>query len=101
MAAVDVLHTLDYVDKDRIGAIGHSHGGHNVVFAMALDERVKAGVSNCGMSVFSEEEERLEWSLEDGYIYIPSLRKYFLEDKDPPFDINESATTVSEHIVAF
>ena len=95
MAAVDVLHTLDYVDKNRIGAIGHSHGGHNVVFAMALDERITAGVSNCGMSVFSEEEERLEWSLEDGYIYIPALRKYFLEDRDPPFDINEIAALIA------
>jgi dienelactone hydrolase len=95
MAAVDVLHTLDNVDKDRIGAIGHSHGGHNVVFAMALDERIKVGVSNCGMSVFSEEEERLEWSLEDGYVYMPALRKYFLEDKDPPFDINEIAALIA------
>lgn len=95
MAAVDVLHTLDYVDKDKIGAIGHSHGGHNTIFAMALDERIKAGVSNCGMSILSEEEERLEWSLEDGYIYIPALRKYFLEDQEPPFDINEIAALIA------
>lgn len=95
LAAVDVLHTLDFVDKDRIGAIGHSHGGHNVIFAMALDERIKAGVSNCGMSVFSEEEERLEWSLEEGYIYIPSLRNYFLEDQEPPFDIHEVAALIA------
>jgi len=95
MAAVDVLHTLDYVDKDKIGAIGHSHGGHNVVFAMALDERIRVGVSNCGLSVFSEEEERLEWSLEDGYVYIPALREYFLEDRDPPFDINEIAALIA------
>jgi len=95
MAAVDVLHTLDYIDEDRIGAIGHSHGGHNVIFAMALDERIRVGVSNCGLSAFSEEEDRLEWSLEDGYIYIPALRKYFLEGKDPPFDINEIAALIA------
>lgn len=95
MAAVDVLCTIDYVDKNKIGAIGHSHGGHNVIFAMALDERIKAGVSNCGMSLFSEEEERLEWSLEDGYIYIPALRRYFLEDQEPPFDINEIAALIA------
>ena len=95
MAAVDVLCTLDCVRKDKIGVIGHSHGGHNSMFAMALDERISAGVSNCGMSVFSEEEMRLEWCLEDGYIYIPALRKFFLEDLEPPFDIHEVAALIA------
>lgn len=95
MAAVDIVSKLDYVDKEKIGVIGHSHGGHNAIFNMAVDERVMVGVSNCGMSVFSEEEERLEWSLEKGYIYIPSLRKYFLEDKTPPFDIHEVASLIA------
>lgn len=95
MAAVDVLYTIDCVDKERIGAIGHSHGGHNSMFAMAVDDRIRAGVSNCGMSAFSEEEFRLEWSLEEGYIYIPALRKYFLEDLEPPFDIHEVAALIA------
>jgi dienelactone hydrolase len=95
MAAVDVLCALDWVDKERIGAIGHSHGGHNAIFAVALDERIKVGVSNCGMSVFSEEEERLEWSLEEGYIYIPALREYFLQGKETPFDIHEIAALIA------
>lgn len=95
MAAVDVLHMLDFVDKERIGAIGHSHGGHNTIFAMALDDRIRAGVSNCGLSVFSEEEERLEWSLDKGYIYIPALREYFLKDLEPPFDIHEVAALIT------
>jgi dienelactone hydrolase len=95
MAAVDVLYTLDCVDRTRIGVIGHSHGGHNSMFAMAVDSRIKAGVSNCGMSVFSEEEYRLEWSLEEGYIYIPALRNYFLEDVEPPFDIHEVAALIA------
>ena len=47
------------------------------------------------MSVFSEEEERLEWSLEEGYIYIPALRKYFLADQEPSFDINEVAALIA------
>jgi dienelactone hydrolase len=95
MAAVDVLYALDWVDRERIGVIGHSHGGHNAIFAMALDERVKVGVSNCGLSVFSEEEERLEWSLEEGYIYIPALREYFLQDKETPFDVHEVAALIA------
>jgi dienelactone hydrolase len=95
MAAIDVLCTFDFVDKSKIGVIGHSHGGSNAIFAMALDDRVSVGVSNCGMSVISEEEECLEWSAEGGYIYFPKLRKYLLEGKELPFDINEVAALIA------
>lgn len=94
-SAIDVLYALEEVDPERIGVIGHSHGGHNAIFAAALDDRIRAAVSNCGLSVFSEEEERLEWSLEEGYIYIPKLRKFFLEDIDPPFDLHEVAALIA------
>lgn len=94
-SAVDVLCMLDGVDRDRIGVIGHSHGGHNAIFVAALDKRVKVTASNCGMSVFSEEKERLEWSLEKGYIYFPKLRKYFLESLPPPFDLHEVAALIA------
>jgi hypothetical protein len=95
MSAVDVLFTLDIVDKNKIGVIGHSHGGSNAIFALALDDRVSIGVSNCGMSVISEEEKSLEWSAEDGYIYFPKLRKYLLEGSDLPFDIHEVAALIA------
>jgi dienelactone hydrolase len=95
MSAVDMLYGVEYVDKTRIGVIGHSHGGSNAIFAMAMDERIAVGVSNCGMSVISEEEKRLEWSLEDGYIYFPKLRKYLLEGSELPFDINEVAGLIA------
>lgn len=94
-AALDVLCGLDFVDPERIGVIGHSLGGHNAIFVAAMDERVHACVSNCGMSVFSEEEERLEWTLEDGYIFLPSLRFYFLNDRPPPFDLHEVAALIA------
>jgi len=94
-SAIDVLCMLDIVDKNKIGVFGHSHGGSNAIFAMALDDRVTIGVSNCGMSVISEEEECLEWSAEEGYIYFPKLRKYLLEGKELPFDINEVAALIA------
>jgi dienelactone hydrolase len=96
-AAVDVLNTVDFVDKDRIGVIGHSHGGHNGIFAAALDERVRVCVSNCGMSVFSEEEERLAWCEEDEgeYVYIPALRPIFLAGEMPPFELHEVAALIA------
>ena len=97
LSALDVLHTLDVVDRDRIGVIGHSHGGHNAIFAAALDDRIRACASNCGMSVFSEEEERLAWceDEEGEYAYIPALRPYFLQGQDPPFDLHEVAALIA------
>ena len=95
MSAVDVLCTFDFVEPNKIGVIGHSHGGSNAIFAMAMDERIAVGVSNCGMSVISEEEECLEWSTEDGYIYFPKLRRYLLAGEELPFDVNEVAALIA------
>ncbi len=41
--AVDVLFSLDIVDKNKIGIIGHSGGGNTVPYAMFYDERIKLG----------------------------------------------------------
>lgn len=93
-SAIDVLCSFDFVDQHRIGVIGHSHGGSNAIFAMAMDERISVGVSNCGFSVISEENKCLEWSAEDEYIYFPRLRKYLLENRELPFDLNEVAALI-------
>ena len=42
--AVDLLQSLDFVDSDRIAAIGHSMGAGDAYWVMAFDERVKAGI---------------------------------------------------------
>jgi dienelactone hydrolase len=48
MRATDVLCSYAFVDKNRLGAIGHSAGGESLVFFMFVDKRIKAGVSSCG-----------------------------------------------------
>jgi dienelactone hydrolase len=48
MRAVDVLCGLDVVDRERIGAIGHSAGGNVLPYFMFVDKRVKVGISSCG-----------------------------------------------------
>lgn len=48
MRAVDILAALPDVDPERIGAIGHSLGAKEVLYLMAFDDRVKAGVSSEG-----------------------------------------------------
>ncbi len=50
--AVDLLQSLPDVDKDRIGCIGHSLGGHNTMFTAFFEPRIKCLVSNCGFTRF-------------------------------------------------
>lgn len=59
--AVDVLETYDFVDKNRVGAIGHSAGGNILVYFMFFDKRIKVGVSSCGffdlINYYNEDEK--------------------------------------------
>lgn len=50
--AVDLLQSLDEVDGDRIGCIGHSLGGHNTMYTAVFEPRIKVMVSNCGFNSF-------------------------------------------------
>lgn len=60
--AIDYLETLDFVDSQRIGSVGHSHGGITTLFAMAFDERIRGGVSNCGFDTFRIDGNTWRWS---------------------------------------
>jgi len=46
--AVDILASLPEVDARRLGALGHSLGGKEVLYLAAFDERVKVTVSSEG-----------------------------------------------------
>ncbi len=46
--AADFLESLPNVDRKRLGCLGHSLGGKEVLYAMAFDERYRAGVSSEG-----------------------------------------------------
>jgi dienelactone hydrolase len=46
--AADFLESLPNVDRKRIGCLGHSLGGKEVPYAMAFDERYRAGVASEG-----------------------------------------------------
>jgi hypothetical protein len=59
---IDYLETLDFVDSRRIGAIGHSHGGYTTLAGMALDARIAAGASNCGLDTFRIDGNTFRWS---------------------------------------
>ena len=48
MRAVDYLCSLDYVDRSRMGCIGHSLGGKEALFLAAFDARITVTVSSEG-----------------------------------------------------
>jgi pimeloyl-ACP methyl ester carboxylesterase len=84
--AIDVLASLSEVDGRRIGAIGHSLGGHNALFLAAFDERVRAVVTSCGFTSFRRYYggDLTGWSHKG---YMPRIASVY--GKDParmPFD---------------
>ncbi len=54
--AVDLLESqsLPCVDRDRIGAIGHSLGGHNALFTAAFEQRIRWVITSCGFNAFAD-----------------------------------------------
>lgn len=48
---VDFLQSRNDVDRMRIGAIGHSLGGHSAIFLGAFDPRIKVIVSSVGWTL--------------------------------------------------
>jgi len=63
MRGVDVLESLPYVDAERIGAVGHSLGAKEVLYLMAFDERVRAGVASEGGLGFRSTNWNAPWYL--------------------------------------
>ncbi len=69
--AIDVLCTLDFVDGERIGAIGHSLGGQEAIWLQWFDERIKVGASSCGVSMLSD--ILAHGIIHNFYLYIPGM----------------------------
>lgn len=89
MRAIDVLQSLPEVDGTRIGAVGHSLGGHNALFLAAFDARVKAVVSSCGFTSFEKymKGDLTGWSHRG---YMPLIADVY--GKSParmPFDFSD------------
>ncbi len=96
---VDLLQSLPEVDPERIGAIGHSLGGHNTLFVSAFDTRIKVAVTSCGFTRFPKyyEGNITGWTSKT---YMPSIVTKF--DKDPakmPFDFTEILGVIAPRAV--
>jgi pimeloyl-ACP methyl ester carboxylesterase len=95
MRGVDLLQSLPQVDPDRIGAIGHSLGGHNAIFLAAFDSRIKVCVSSCGWTPFADYYggKIAGWA---GPRYMPRLRDvYHLDPSQVPFDFDEVIAAIA------
>ncbi len=87
--AIDVLETLPEVDTTKIGAMGHSLGGHGTFFLAAYDERVKAAASNCSASFFRHNKGVEHWARDHWYVYFKQIRAGLLAGDLPPIDFHE------------
>jgi acetyl esterase/lipase len=86
MRCVDLLQSLPEVDPGRIGAIGHSLGGHNAMFVGVFDTRIRVIVSSCGWTPFHDYYggKIAGWTSDR---YMPLLKtRYALNPDRVPFD---------------
>ena len=72
--AIDVLNSLEYVDHDNIGVIGHSLGGQEAIMTEWYDKRIKVGASSCGLSMMKDIIDNE--IIHSFFLYIPNMLKY-------------------------
>ncbi|MFM7845633.1 MAG: alpha/beta hydrolase family protein [Planctomycetota bacterium] len=87
--AVDFLESLAEVDRERLGCIGHSLGGHNTLFTAAFEPRLKVLVSNCGFTRFHKyyNGKLAGWT---SARYMPLIASRYGNDPERvPFDFPE------------
>ncbi len=92
---LDLLESWPLVDKDRIGCIGHSLGGHNALFTAAFDQRIRAVVTSCGFTEFAYYYggDLTGWT---SARYMPKiLREYGADPTRMPFDFAEVLATIA------
>jgi dienelactone hydrolase len=96
---VDLLVSLPQVEPGRVGAIGHSLGGHNALFVGVFEPRVRAIVTSCGFNAFPKYRggDLTGWSSDK---YMPRIAARY--EKDPrrmPFDFTEVLAALAPRAV--
>ena len=78
--AISVLTSIEHVDSNKIGVIGHSLGGEMASIITTFDKRIKAGVNSCG--TFSYEDFENSNRMQTANTIIPNFRS---DNKDFDF----------------
>jgi acetyl esterase/lipase len=91
---LDLLASLPFVDGSKLGAVGHSLGGHNSVYTAVFDDRLKVVVSSCGLDSYLDyyDGDEKNWEPEKGWCqtrYMRKLADYKGRLADIPFDFHE------------
>lgn len=94
MRGLDLLESLPFVEPGKLGAIGHSLGGHNSVYTAVFDDRIKVVVSSCGLDSYLDYYDGNErnWFPEKGWCqtrYMPRLADYRGRLEEIPVDFHE------------
>jgi dienelactone hydrolase len=83
---VDYLETRPEVDRERVGAVGHSQGGILVNGVLGLEPRLRVGVASCGYGLFRKDELFPErWAAKNS-AYLPRLALYRRDADALPLD---------------
>ena len=98
-AAINLLQSIPQVDKEQIGCIGHSLGGHNSLFVAAFDKRIKAVVTSCGFTSFHKyyNGDLKGWSHKG---YMPLIESVYKTDPSRmPFDFPEVLAAIAPRAI--
>jgi dienelactone hydrolase len=90
---LDYLETLPFVDRARIGVIGHSLGGESSAVLAALDERVAAAVVSCPFTLLRTLDKADEVYTARGSCILPARFRKLLrgpaKGRKLPFDFDD------------
>jgi hypothetical protein len=86
---VDFLCSLDIVNPNRLGCIGHSLGGYNSYFLQAFDLRIKAAVSSCGFSPMGESNNPYQFARNDWFVHFNPICREYIRTGMIPCDMHE------------
>jgi dienelactone hydrolase len=93
MRVIDYLETLPFVDRDRIGAIGHSLGGESTAVLAACDERVRVAVLSCGFTLMRSLDNAADIYTAEGSAILSMEFRQLLEvpvkERKLPFDFDD------------
>lgn len=93
MRAVDYMESLPFVDKTRMGSMGHSLGGERTMTLTAMDDRIAATVSSCGFWLMRNVDDAVGCWMTPTSRFLPeSFRKPLSEPRKTrklPFDYDD------------
>ncbi len=97
--ALQVMQGFPEIIPDRLGSIGHSQGAGITMHAMAMDERIKVGVSSCGGCPMRIAKNPYNYARESWWVGMPLLRDFCTTGKEFPVQMHESLAMAAPRAV--